>query len=355
MEKCFVIQPFDGAEFDDLYREVLVPAINEAGLDPYRVDKDPHTDVLIDAIEEGIAESRVCLAEITTNNPNVWYELGYASALRKPVVMITQEKRVGNFPFDVRHRSIIEYKTTKGGFSELSHRIVEKLRAAQIAQRREAEVLPREWHSVNHGYRDYMAYLVSRGKGGAGFVAFIDGQRRHIENVCRSIANIISASCGSDCRVSVKLMKSNNKCETFCRSERIKDESVDVGNEFSIDGDVNSAFADALTQKSVDGIYRFYGGDLKALSDVGQYFNSRPEWASRYNCAIVVPIQFVPHAGLSEPIQRIGYLCVDTQRSFALNDAEHVQILAAFADQMFNFFGLGNAIAFKLASEPQAQ
>ncbi len=42
MPTCFVIQPFDkGGPYDKRYRGVLVPAITDAGLEPYRVDEDP--------------------------------------------------------------------------------------------------------------------------------------------------------------------------------------------------------------------------------------------------------------------------------------------------------------------------
>jgi len=78
MPTCFVIQPFDSAgKFDKRYKETFVPAIVAAGLEPYRVDQDARADVLITSIEDGIrsaASAAVCLADITTDNPNVWYE-----------------------------------------------------------------------------------------------------------------------------------------------------------------------------------------------------------------------------------------------------------------------------------------
>jgi nucleoside 2-deoxyribosyltransferase len=108
MGRCFVIQPFDKGAYDKRYEDVIVPAIKQAGLDDYRVDRDPSTKVLIEAIEEGIRSSDACIAEITTDNPNVWYELGFAIANEKPLVMICNSReRTGPFPFDVRHRGFI--------------------------------------------------------------------------------------------------------------------------------------------------------------------------------------------------------------------------------------------------------
>jgi nucleoside 2-deoxyribosyltransferase len=52
------------------------------------VDQDPTADILIDDIETGIRESDICLADRTADNPNIWYEVGFALANGKPVVMI---------------------------------------------------------------------------------------------------------------------------------------------------------------------------------------------------------------------------------------------------------------------------
>ena len=65
---------------------------------PYRVDRDESAEVLIDTIEKMITSSEVCIAEITTDNPNVWYELGYAFAKNKKVIMLCSDER-GNAGF----------------------------------------------------------------------------------------------------------------------------------------------------------------------------------------------------------------------------------------------------------------
>jgi hypothetical protein len=109
MPRCVVIQPFDNGEFDHRYDDVLVPAIEAAKLEPYRVDRDPAAVVPIDTIEDSIRNADICLADISEKNPNVWYEVGYALASGKEVVLICKEG--SDFPFDVRHRSIIRYTT----------------------------------------------------------------------------------------------------------------------------------------------------------------------------------------------------------------------------------------------------
>lgn len=130
MDKCFVMQPFDGGTFDKRYDDVYQPAIMDANLDAYRVDRDPSVGIPIDEIEAGIKRSELCLAEITTDNPNVWFELGYAIGVKKDVVLVCSDERNSRFPFDVQHRNIIRYKTeSPQDFKQLRKKITERINA----------------------------------------------------------------------------------------------------------------------------------------------------------------------------------------------------------------------------------
>src|SRR5262245_8216611 len=130
MATCFVIQPFDHGPFDKRYEDIFVPAISAAGLEPYRVDRDPSATIPIDEIESGIRSSDACLADITTDNPNVWFELGFAIASQKEVVLVCSNRRESNFPFDIQHRSIIIYATDSSrDFDELKEKVSKLLMA----------------------------------------------------------------------------------------------------------------------------------------------------------------------------------------------------------------------------------
>ena len=133
MTTCFVIQPFDNGKFDRRYDGIFEPAIKDAGLKPYRVDRDPSTVIVIETIEKNIKDAVVCLADITEDNPNVWYESGYAFASARPVVLVCSEERMKSgkgFPFDIRHRHIITYQTdAPQDFDDLKLKIREKLLA----------------------------------------------------------------------------------------------------------------------------------------------------------------------------------------------------------------------------------
>lgn len=143
--KCFVIQPFDKGRFDKRYTDIYSPAIRDANLEPYRVDQDPNSTIPIEDIENGIRDARICLAEITLDNPNVWFELGFAIAARRPVVMLCSNERESKFPFDVQHRSIIKYGTeSPSDYDDLKRKITIRLKAILSKQ----DILQDISHSV---------------------------------------------------------------------------------------------------------------------------------------------------------------------------------------------------------------
>lgn len=129
METCFVIQPFDGGKYDKRFEDVFRPAIEAAGLEAYRTDLDPSVEVPIDSIEEGIRNAAICLADISADNPNVWYELGYAFARGRPVIMVCSDERK-KFPFDIQHRTVITYTAeSPRDFEKLQNAITGRIKA----------------------------------------------------------------------------------------------------------------------------------------------------------------------------------------------------------------------------------
>ncbi|MBY0311701.1 MAG: nucleoside 2-deoxyribosyltransferase [Phycisphaerales bacterium] len=144
---CFVIQPFDHGKFDRRYGDVFKPAIVGAGFRPDRVDEDHGADIPIERIEQGIRNADLCFADISTDNANVWFEVGFAIACGRPLCLVCSDEREGAFPFDVRHRRIIKYATgSSSDFSAAQSAITERLKAigASISQqtRSPAEVAP---------------------------------------------------------------------------------------------------------------------------------------------------------------------------------------------------------------------
>lgn len=149
MSQCFVIQPFDERN-DRLYNEVYRKALEEAGVEPYRVDQDPAVAIPVADIEQNIRASVICLADITTDNPNVWYELGFAFAVDRPVVMTCASGRSGPLPFDIQHRTVVSYDTSSpSDFEKLRAEIVNRVQArlehaVSIQQLADEPIAPQE-------------------------------------------------------------------------------------------------------------------------------------------------------------------------------------------------------------------
>ncbi|HLX12151.1 MAG TPA: hypothetical protein VKS81_05005 [Bacteroidota bacterium] len=106
-ETCFVMMPFE-SPLGDYYLKIYEPAIKKAGLIPIRADNDIFgTGKIMDQIWSGINSAKILLSELTSRNPNVFYELGLAHALRKPVVLISSNEQ--DVPFDLHHIRVIYY------------------------------------------------------------------------------------------------------------------------------------------------------------------------------------------------------------------------------------------------------
>jgi len=109
-EICFVMMPF-AEPIGGYYKKIYEPAIEKAGLKPVRADNEIFgTGKIMDQVWSGINSAKVLVAELTTRNPNVFYELGIAHALRKPVVLVSSNDK--DVPFDLHHIRVIYYDVT---------------------------------------------------------------------------------------------------------------------------------------------------------------------------------------------------------------------------------------------------
>lgn len=131
-EYCFVIQPYDGGDFDNRYDDIIKPALESCGIEAYKVDRDPYVEIAVSVIEERIRDATLVIAEISVDNPNVWFELGYAMALEKPVIMLCDNMyRNGKFPFDISHRNVLVYRS--GSIRDFNY-CLEKLKERIVAK-----------------------------------------------------------------------------------------------------------------------------------------------------------------------------------------------------------------------------
>jgi hypothetical protein len=103
----FVLMPFD-KKFEDVYKLAIKPACEKAGAYAERVDDQIFQESILQRIYSQIAKADIIIADMTGRNPNVFYETGYAHALGKQVILLTNKTE--DIPFDLKHYYHIIYE-----------------------------------------------------------------------------------------------------------------------------------------------------------------------------------------------------------------------------------------------------
>jgi hypothetical protein len=137
----FVLMPFD-EKFRDIYKFGIKGAAEELGAYAERVDEQIFQEGILDRIFNQIGKADVIVADMTGKNANVFYEVGYAHALGKIVVLLTQN--ADDIPFDLKHRQHIVYG---GVIDTLRAHLVEKLKWAISEATLESQTVTQ----LNHG------------------------------------------------------------------------------------------------------------------------------------------------------------------------------------------------------------
>jgi tetratricopeptide (TPR) repeat protein len=119
-------------DFNRVYDEYIRPALELAGLEPFRADKEIRAgDIIADMFQELLVADLV-VADLTIDNPNVWYELGVRHALRARGVVIVCGDRVTS-AFDVYTNRKLRY-TLKDGAPDPAHLEEEKGKLAEMVK-----------------------------------------------------------------------------------------------------------------------------------------------------------------------------------------------------------------------------
>jgi nucleoside 2-deoxyribosyltransferase len=102
----FVLMPFT-SDFDDIYQLGIKATCGELDIYCERVDEQIFQESILDRIYNQIAKADLIIADMSGKNPNVFYEVGYAHALGKNVILLTKEAK--DIPFDLEHYPHIIY------------------------------------------------------------------------------------------------------------------------------------------------------------------------------------------------------------------------------------------------------
>ena len=124
--RAFVVMQLS-PPFDDMYLEVIKAVSNEFGLDALRADEMYGPGVIIRDIINQVVNAQLVIADISAANANVYFEVGYALALNKPIVLLA--KKGTELPFDVSGFRVLFYEDSIGGKAKVEEGLRNHLRA----------------------------------------------------------------------------------------------------------------------------------------------------------------------------------------------------------------------------------
>ena len=106
--RSLVITPFDAAGRRVL--DAVRRALEDIGVEVFRFDDISAGASWVNAITDAVKSSDFLVADITRQNPNVLYEIGFAHALRKPTILIASSEGTGTLPSDLAGFQYIVYE-----------------------------------------------------------------------------------------------------------------------------------------------------------------------------------------------------------------------------------------------------
>lgn len=120
---CFVLMPFGEKpapgggtiDFDAVYRELIAPAVVAAKMQPIRADEEQTGGVIHKPMFERLLLCEYAVADLTTANANVFYELGVRHAVRPHSTVLMFATGRGQLPFDVGLLRALPYQLDGGG------------------------------------------------------------------------------------------------------------------------------------------------------------------------------------------------------------------------------------------------
>lgn len=113
---CFVLMPFGkksddsgrAIDFDQIYDSIIGPGIQQAYLEPIRADEEVVGGFIHKPMFERLMLCDYAVADLTTANPNVFYELGIRHGIRPHSTVLLFAKGM-RLPFDVAPLRALPY------------------------------------------------------------------------------------------------------------------------------------------------------------------------------------------------------------------------------------------------------
>jgi hypothetical protein len=146
LSECFVIMPFgvkvlrEGSaqtyDFEKVYRIIIQRAVRQAGMIPVRADERIGSAIIHTVMFKDLRDQSVVLADLSLENPNVFYELGIRHVM-SPAGTVVICRKGSELPFDVKLSRVVFYDYDGRSLDwEEAERVVQELHAALQEARR---------------------------------------------------------------------------------------------------------------------------------------------------------------------------------------------------------------------------
>lgn len=120
--KVFIAMSFDES-LNSAYENGIKKAVEKAGYEDVRVDKQEFNDKICDEIVINVRKAKFVVADVTQQKNGVYFEAGYAMGLGKPVIWTCKEEDLKNVHFDTRQYNHIVWKDENDLYQRLLSRI----------------------------------------------------------------------------------------------------------------------------------------------------------------------------------------------------------------------------------------
>src|SRR5271168_5117693 len=126
--RCVVLLPAGSPHYVRLFDELFTLAIREAGLVPHRIQQSPTEPFPIDRLIQELTAAAAVFADLTVNCDDIWFALGCAVALKKPLCLISSRLDFSP-PLNIQDMEIISYPAAPfpSDYRELKKNIANRL------------------------------------------------------------------------------------------------------------------------------------------------------------------------------------------------------------------------------------
>lgn len=142
MRECFVVSPI-GADDSDirdksnkLFKYIIKPVCEICDFKAIRIDQLNDTNSITQAIIEYLEEADLVIADISGHNPNVFYEMGYRTRTKKPIIHLKEKNE--KLPFDINTIRTFDYELTDlDSVEEVKERLIKTIESFTFSEDKE--------------------------------------------------------------------------------------------------------------------------------------------------------------------------------------------------------------------------